>query len=287
VSVPIDDAGDLKEGSTGDAGPACLAVSVTMLTWANNLYEFDPGKLTFKKIGNLSCLPKDFSAFSMAVDRDGIAWIEGWVYGPPLKWYLQKVNTTDASCVGTLPLPGTHNFETAGGGETFVTNTKDSTAETLYSAELAAPSGNGTSFGLSSISTSNGAVTPVGTLNSDPASGMSLTGTGDARMFAAESPVSGTNIIFTERDKSTAMPISTANVTIPASYIVVGMVFWGGDFWFFLRPTQNAPWQVGRYRTSDQSFTIEVKDIAVATGEQGLGVTAVAISTCAPLLPPK
>jgi hypothetical protein len=43
---------------------------------------------------------------------------------------------------------------------------------------------------------------------------------------------------------------------------------------------------VGRYRTTDLSFTIMVPDIAAATNETGLGITAVAISTCAPLSPP-
>jgi hypothetical protein len=279
--------------STLDAPPpSCTADAVYMLTWASNLYRFDPGTLAFTKIGTVTCLPTAFSSFSMAVDRQGIAWIEGWVFGPPLQWFLKKVSTVDASCSGSVSIVGTPNFETAGGGETFVTDIVGGSTDTLYSAILAGSAGNGSTFGLTTVDDVTGNVASVGQLNADPSSGMTLTGTGDARMFAAESPVpttdgGTTNIIFTQRDKSTAAVLSSANVTIPPSYIVVGMVFWGGDFWFFLRPTGSSPaWMVGRYRTTDLSFTIMVPDIAAATNETGLGITAVAISTCAPLSPP-
>ncbi len=75
--------------------------------------------------------------------------------------------------------------------------------------------------------------------------------------------------------------------TTDSLYSAVLSGSWGGDFWFFLRPTGSAPaWMVGRYRTSDQSFRIIVSDIAAATKETGLGITAVAISSCAPPTPP-
>jgi hypothetical protein len=269
----------------------CSPNEVYMLTWSNNLYRFDPGTLAFTKIANLSCLPSSFSAFSMAVDRNGTAWIEGWVASPTIQWFLHEVSTSDGSCTGSLTLPGSHNFETAGGGETYVADIANGPAETLYSAAFAGTAGGGSQFRLSTIDTTSGVVTLGGTLNTDPSSGVALTGTGDARLFAAESPVTstdaGTNIVFTQRDPGTAAVLSTANVMIPPSYVVISMVFWGGDFWFFLRPTSTGPWMVGRYRTSDMSFTVEVPDVAQATGEQGLGITAVGISICAPLTPPK
>ena len=292
----IADVGPVDAPSFDDAGdapppPACAIDKVYMLSWSNTLYQFDPGKLTFTKSGVISCFPTSFSAFSMAVDRQGIAWIEGWVFGPPLVWYLKNVSTVDATCSGSLTVVGSPNFETAGGGETFVTDTPTGPSETLYSVALTGSSGGGSTFGVSTINTSTGAVAPIGGLNTDPSSGISITGTGDARMFAAESPASsgdgGTNIIFTQRDKSNAGVLSTANVTIPANYIVVGVVFWGGDFWFFLRPTVAAPWQIGRYDPLASSFAIEVTDVGTAVGETGFGLTAVAISTCAPLTPPK
>jgi hypothetical protein len=272
--------------------PACLADSVYMLTWSDTLYRFDPSKLTFTKVGTASCLPTQFSASSMAVDREGIAWIQGAIQsGSTQEWYLYRVNTTDATCSGSIMLPGVHNFETVGGGETFVSDQANSSAETLYSTVFVGFAGSGSQFGASTVNTMNGSVVPVGPLNLDGASGMSLTGTGDARLFAAESPTStsdaGTDILFTERDPATAAVKSTANVTIPPSYIVISMTFWGGDFWFFLRPAGAAPWMVGRYQPTSQAFNIVVNDVAIAAKEPGLGITAVGISTCAPLVPPK
>jgi hypothetical protein len=172
--------------STLDAPPpSCTANAVYMLTWASNLYRFDPGTLTFTKIGAVTCLPTAFSSFSMAVDRQGIAWIEGWVFGPPLQWFLKKVSTVDASCSGSVSIVGTPNFETAGGGETFVTDIVGGSTDTLYSAILAGSAGNGSTFGLTTVDDVTGNVASVGQLNADPSSGMTLTGTGDARMFAA------------------------------------------------------------------------------------------------------
>ncbi len=278
--------------TTPDAAPTCTPNAVYMLTWASNLYSFDPTTLVFTKIGKVSCLPTDFSSFSMAVDRQGTALIQGWVFGPPLVWYLKGVSTVDAGCNGSVTIAGTPNFETAGGGMTYVTDTVGGSTDTLYSAVINGSAGSGSTFGLDTVNDTSGSVAVVGPLNTDPSSGMTITGTGDARMFAAESPVpttdgGTTNIVFTQRDKSTGVATSSANVTIPPEYIVVGMVFWGGDFWFFLRPTGSSPaWMVGRYRTSNLTFTIMVSDIGAATGETGLGITAVAISTCAPLTPP-
>jgi hypothetical protein len=291
--VPLVEDVSFGDVTTPDSPPpSCTPNAVYMLTWASNLYSFDPKTLVFTKIGKVSCLPSNFSSFSMAVDRQGTALIQGWVFGPPLVWYLKGVSTVDATCSGSVTIAGTPNFETAGGGMTFVADSPTSSTDTLYSAVLNGSAGSGSTFGLDTVNASTGSVAVVGGLNTDPSSGMTLTGTGDARMFAAESPVPSsdggtTSIIFTQRDKSTGSATSSANVTIPAEYIVVGMVFWGGDFWFFLRPTGSAPaWMVGRYRTSDQSFTLMVNDIGAATNETGLGITAVAISTCAPLVPP-
>jgi hypothetical protein len=293
LDAPLADDLGFGDAPIPDGASSCVSNQVYMLTWASNLYSFDPSKLVFTKIGKVSCLPTDFSSFSMAVDREGTALIQGWVFGPPLVWYLKSVSTVDATCGGSVTIAGTPNFETAGGGMTFVSDTPSpASTDTLYSVVLSGTSGGGTTFGLDTVNPSTGSVAVTGGLNTDSSSGMTITGTGDARMFAAESPVPSTDagatpIVFTQRDKTTAMAISTANVTIPAEYIVIGMVFWGGDFWFFLRPTGSAPaWMVGRYRTSDQSFTIMVNDIGASTGEMGLGVTAVAISTCAPLTPP-
>jgi hypothetical protein len=286
------DAGLAIDVNLDSSVPACPADSVYMLTWSNTLYRFDPSKLTFTKVGTASCLPSSFSAFSMAVDRQGVAWIQGWIFtGSTPQWYLYQVSTTDATCSGSIMLPGVHNFETEGGGETFVSDQANSPAETLYSTVISGFAGSGSQFAASTVNTMNGSVVPVGPLNLDGASGMSLTGTGDARLFAAESPTStsdaGTDIVFTERDPATAAVKSTANVTIPPSYIVISMVFWGGDFWFFLRPAGATPWMVGRYQTMSQSFNIVVNDVAIAANEPGLGITAVGISTCAPLVPPK
>jgi hypothetical protein len=286
--------GDVAFGDVGvpdSPPPSCTPNEVYMLTWASNLYSFNPKTLAFTKIGKVSCLPTSFSSFSMAVNRQGTALIQGWVFGPPLVWYLKGVSTVDATCMGSVTIAGTPNFETAGGGMTFVTDSPGGTTDTLYSAVINGSAGSGSTFGLDTVNPVSGSVAVVGGLNTDPSSGMTLTGTGDARMFAAESPVPSdagtTNVIFTQRDKSSAGVLSMVNVGIPAQYIVVGMVFWGGDFWFFLRPTgSSSGWMVGRYRTSDQSFTVMVNDVAAATGEVGLGITAVAISTCAPLTPP-
>jgi hypothetical protein len=253
-------------GLTGDGGSGpgddCAeeAKLIYIIGQDNALYSFYPPSLEVKPVGVINCPASGGTTpFSMAVDRNGVAWIlftDGKIY---------HVSTKDASCVKTGYVVGQQDFETFGMG--FVSDKPGSSAETLYVADSAGK-------GLAKIDTNSLTLTTVGPWNgiSGPAE---LTGTGDSRLFGF---FATTPIIIAEIDKSTGNILSQA----PQPTVNIGsgwaFAFWGGDFWLFTSPWGQS--QIDRYSPTT-SKTVTVK--------KGLGTNVVGagVSTCAPVQPPK
>lgn len=261
--------GDLFDGGTnGDSGDdpgecSDAAKLIYVVGTGNELYSFHPPTLTFKHIGILSCPTPDIftSPFSMAVDRDGMAWVlfnDGAIY---------KVDTANAACSKTAFVPNqVAGFNLFGMG--FVSDTPGSTEETLYLGSY-----DGT--GIAKIDLATLKVIPIG--NYDKISGAAeMTGTGDARLFGFFSSAS---VTVAEIDKSNGHILSMApqpTVNIGAGW---AFAFWGGDFYLFTDPSGFGSSQVDRYRPSDGT-TVTVKT------DVGFTIVGAGVSTCAPITPP-
>lgn len=250
-------------GGGGDGNGDCAeeAKLIYVIGQDNEFYSFYPPTLEVKQIGVINCPQNGGFAtpFSMAVDRQGVAWIlfnDGHIY---------NVDVKTAACKATAYATGQQGFSTFGMG--FVSNSKGSADETLYVADY-----NGK--GLARIDTAALTLTKVGPW--DTLTGAAeLTGTGDARLygFFNYSP-----IIVAEIDKSSGKILSKAQqptITIGSGW---AFAFWGGDFYLFTSPTGQS--QIDRYRPADGT-TVTVK--------KGLGTNIVGagVSTCAPFEPPK
>jgi hypothetical protein len=247
------DGGLILDAGGDDGGSGCSAAAklIYVATFDMLLYSFDPATLTFAKIGPIVCGSDVSSVASMAVDRNGTAWVH-FISGN-----LYKVSTADATCTPTAFV----SSPTFGGfGMGFVADAPGSTQETLYVS--------GVKGGvLGTIDTTTLMLTPIATFN-PPLGGGELTGTADARLFGFwASPVTVGQI-----DKTTAAVISQTQLPAVAPSGGFAFSFWGGDFWLFTAgnvyqytpPTAAAP-SVATY-----PFTVV-----------GAGV-----STCAPLTPP-
>ncbi len=235
---------------------------IYLISSENELLRFYPPDLSVTKIGTIDC-PSDSQPFSMAVDRQGVAYVlfqSGELF---------RVSTLTASCKPTSffsdPSLFSLNF-----GMGFSSNTADE-GETLFiaGADLGNPGAIST---LGTIGLPKFDLSPIGPL-SKPIGNPELTGTGDARLFAfgPGSPDSH----LAEIDKATAKVKSDVLVNLNQSDIDAwAFAFWGGEFWFFTSEQQGIS-VVHRYTPGGTTTPPAVAQI-------NLTIVGAGVSTCAP-----
>jgi hypothetical protein len=248
--------------------PDAQATLIYVISITNVLYSFDPSSDVFTTIGTIACPAAGSStAFSMAVDREGVAYV---VFNSGI---LYRVSTKTAECATT-----TYDAEANGNisfGMGFVANVGDggNGSETLFVAPFPLDFAGDSS--LAKIDTTTFAFTRIGNFT-PTVEGAELTGTGAGRLFAFSPAASPSETSFiAEVDPVTAMVI--AEDTLPG--IIQGMGwafgFWGGDFYTFTTDAIKDP--TTRVHQFDPTTKAIVQVATLADTVVGAGV-----STCAP-----
>jgi hypothetical protein len=252
--------------SGGGAGCSQAAEFVYVVDVNGTLYQFNPPTLAFTQVGQVTCASSDF--FSMAVDRNAVAWVlaqDGTIV---------KYDINAKTCTKTAYQAGQHGFQTFGMG--FSANGAGATTDTLFVTddELETPSSN---RGLASIDTSSLTLTPVGQYDQLQGDEAELTGTGDGRLFGA---FEGSPYTVAEIDKTTAHIISVApqtGINYAPSSSSLAFAFWGGDFWLFVGPGGTT--DVFQYQPSVHTTT--------KRETEPFEIVGAGVSTCAPTTPPQ
>jgi hypothetical protein len=270
VEVKLDGAPDVFRNDCPDAA----ATFIYLISESRELYSYDVLGGIFRDIGTINCPTSYTQAFSMAVDRQGTAYVLFWD-GDSLsaQGNLFRVSTATAACKA-IPeyVPGQQGFEVYGNG--FATN-GGGPSETLY---VQGASSFGSSSGLASIDTNTFQLTFIGN-NNPELQGGELTGTGDGRLFGFFFFASDTSTFYLgELDKTNGQLLSQTLLTgVPGGGNNGGgfsFAYWGGDFYFFTVPDQQNTIAT-RYRPSDQSYAT-VATLPMAT------IVGAGVSTCAP-----
>jgi hypothetical protein len=243
--------------------PDAASTLVYVITESNNLYSFYPPAAAFTRIGTIACPAVGGSTpFSMAVDRNGIAYI---VFNDG---ELFRVSTATAACQPTSFIVGQHGFSNTF-GMAFSHDTVDG-GETLFIA-----SDSSSAPQLGSIDVTNYQLTVVGAFN-PPITAAELTGTGAGALFGFWSPggTGGTDSAIVQIDKSTAQVTNSSPLPGVAQGNGWAFAFWGGDFYTFGAPPPNSTTVVTRFSPSDGSIVQIAKTTEVVVGA--------GVSTCAP-----
>lgn len=255
---------DAAQAGSDDCTSAARLVYV--LDESGKLSSFRPDTLTFDDIGTLDC-PDTGMPFSMAVDRQGTAWVlynSGQIYG---------VSTEDAHCRTIARTPGSGGFSLFGMG--FVALDGDAERDQLF---IAGTPPLDLSF---DFSTALGVIEPakvstsrIGALDGDTPE---LTGTGDGKLwafYARDTPRRLDRI-----DPNTAATLETHSLGSleGGGSSAWAIAFWGGDFWLFLRAADATSTTV--YRVDGKTF--EQRPVLPDTGR---GIVGAGVSTCAPLV---
>lgn len=191
------------------------------------LWSYDPASNAFALVGPVQC--GGFAPFSMAVDREGMAWIL-LLDEVPLATVAKgmfKVAIADASgCEAVVYEEGLFGVF----GMSFVTNGPPDTCEKLFvqSYSGSGPFAEGPDLGhLGVLDPEAGVLQSVGLVDYD---GGELAGTGDGRLVS----LTGVDPLkLVELDKDTAEPLTTLPLPGYSKTSASAMAFWGGDLWIF------------------------------------------------------
>jgi hypothetical protein len=231
------------------------------------LYQFHPPTLAFKPLGRISCASGGATPTSMAVDRQGIAWVR---HSDGSLW---KVSTKDLSCEATtLQTPQDQSFQKFGMG--FSAEVKGSSAETLFLSDH-------DGAGLGKLDTSSYLVQAIGPYTGALAGKTcELTGTGDGTLwgFFVTSPAQIAQI-----SKGTGAILSSTPLPNVYAGNAWAFSFYGGDFYVYTSslgsgggpPLADGGSDVTRYRPSDGSITVVKQKV-------GFTIVGAGVSTCAP-----
>ncbi len=254
-------------GGTPTPLPECAEANKDVFVIAEDrtFYSFHPPTTEFKAKGILNCPTGGAMPTSMAVDRDGIAWVR---HSDGTVW---KVSTTDLSCEPTKFQPQAEAFTKFGMG--FATESKGGSAETLYLSDS-----NGA--GLAKLDTKTLALSFIGPYTGDLAGTTSeLTGTGDGKLygFFVTSPAQ-----IGEISKATGDILNPKPLTGVYAGTAWAFSFYGGDFFIYTNadgssglPRDNGGSDVTKYSPSDGSITVVKSKI-------GFKIVGAGVSTCAP-----
>ena len=232
-------------------------------------YSFHPPTLEFKTKGLLDCPTGGATPTSMAVDRNGIAWVR---HSDNSVW---RVSTETLACEQTKyqPQPG-GAFTKFGMG--FATETKGGSTEALYLSDS-------TGQGLAKLNTATLALDLIGPYTGELAGMTSeLTGTGDGKLygFFVTSPAQ-----IAEISKATGDVISAKPLPGVFAGNAWAFSFYGGDFFVYTNAEGSLPKDGGgsdvtKYSPADGSVTVVKTKI-------GFKIVGAGVSTCAPTTSPR
>jgi hypothetical protein len=233
------------------------------------LYGFDPAASRFDAIGRVRCPGPAGTPYSMAIDREGVAYVD-YTGGT-----LYRVDTRTAECTMTgfyAPPNGFVTFEGA-----FVADDGDG-GETLFASGDNSDSVMRDTV-LGTIDTRTLLWTPVGEYHPPLGFGSgryvyAMTGTGDGRLFAL---VYGS---IAQIDPRTARVLGFDDLPItgdPPVSPTRALAFWKGDFFVF--PAYDST--VYRFTPSSDALTPVPTNLDLADSNRT--VTVAASSPCAPL----
>ena len=273
-TITGDDTTTTATGSTsgGDLECPCAVIDVHIddgiFTLADDgvLWKFIPESATFQEIGALGCEGVK-EPFSMAVDREGSAWI---LFNAPVG-ALRRIDVADPSiCEDIGYQPG--QLGVLRYGMAFVSEDIENPCEELY----------GNTYDGGALSEFPGAgdllrvseKLVVDLIGPTTFNGAELTGTGDGRLFLFGGVKTGTLV---EVDKVTAAYLETIPLKSLAPTNAFAFAFFAGDFYFFTESKgPGSPSKVTRFDyDGDHSLEVVVDSAPIR-------VIGAGVSTCVP-----
>jgi hypothetical protein len=236
---------------------------VFVLADDRTLYSFHPPTLEFTEKGTLNCPTGGATPTSMAIDREGFAWVrhtDGSVW---------KVSTRNLTCERSNFQPQPGAFSKFGMG--FATETKGGTTEVLYLSDSAGA-------GLAKLDKTTLGMTLIGPYTGKLAGVSSeLTGTGDGNLYGlfVTSPAQVAEISTTTG--AIVDTLSVPGVTVGTAW---AFSFYGGLFYIYTSRPDGGGSDVIEFDPKSKVAKRVQSDI-------GFTIVGAGVSTCAPTTSPR
>lgn len=267
--LPPSEAGIVGDGGTTPA-TACAEETrlIHVVTEERGFYRFNAATATLDLIGFLQCEKSGAMPTSMAIDRNGVAWV---LYSDETMW---NVDIRDASCKPTNYVSGQASFAKFGMG--FSTNSNGGTTESLYLSDHFGK-------GLASLDPRNLVLKFIGPYTGDLRGVTSeLTGSGDGKLygFFVTSPAQ-----VAEISKGTGEILNPKELPGVYAGSAWAFAFYGAKLFIFTNASGTLPRAEGG---SDITSYDPKTGVATKVKERiGVKVVGAGVSTCAPYAAPK
>jgi hypothetical protein len=253
------------DSDTGSVPEDCVegALLVYVVSHDGRLYSLDPSTEELELIGEVDCAVGGANVFSMAVAREGIAYILYYEQNTAQCAGMWAVDVFTAECLGQTDFDCDNPEGFALSGMGFATDGEDTVEETLYLAR----GWGGADPWLAALDTDTWEVDPIATLEMDG----ELAGNGAGELwgfFVGESPKQLGRI-----DKASGEISDTIDLDPLTGDGGSAIAFWGGDFyvfWSFFDDSGTI------YRVTTDGEVESFKDI-------GFLAVGAGSSTCAPI----
>ncbi|MBL9099963.1 MAG: hypothetical protein JNL82_03340 [Myxococcales bacterium] len=275
---PSSDTGD--DTTTGVGACECPDLEVALddgifvLSDDSEVWKYFPESNTFEMLGTIAC-PGLFSTFSMAVDRQGFAWVQ-YVGGE-----LRKVNLTD---LGMCDDPGYNpgQLGVTNFGMAFVSNSAVDVCDRIYGNTWNGipPFSEGPGVGdFITIDPDTLILSKLGKTNFNGAEG-SGSGDGRAFIFGGAFPAKLVEVDKTDASVIDTLPLNGLEINNGA----FAFAFFAGDFYFFTDSNNNNISEVTHLDYDDSDMNGK-QDLVQVEDAAPLVIVGAGVSTCAPFLP--
>ena len=237
----------------------------------SHLLQFDPETLAYTDLGRIDCDIGTQILRSMAVDRDGTAWVS------TSRGELYTVDTTTIACRPTGMATDQEQVRNYGMGFATIGSSSD---EELY---ITAEGGwwmDGVAYRrLGVIDRTTLTLTLLGDIDAPTPANMELTGTGDGRLFGMVLDVRNLRNIIVSVELLDASDAHTIERRVVPLTPRGGFAFaqWGGDFWLFTEAPDGSA-RVAQFDW-DESAVVQTVDTPLTVPGTIVGA---GVSTCAP-----
>jgi len=257
--------------SSATGVPMCApdALFVYVVSQQNDIYRFDPPAKTFNLVWPLTCVvPAGQVPNSMAVDRDGIAWINyNDFQATNPQGSIFRVNLADGMCTPSGISLATE-WQLVGMG--FAVDPTSATGESLF---LTSKVGH-----LGRVDLNANTVVPVGALGPPLGGNRSeLTGAPDGRLFALvdSNPASLVSV-----DKTNAAVLQVFGLSgLNGPFADFAFSFWGGDFYLYTSTNATGGSSVARYDPTNGSLDPSY------VPDAGFSIVGAGVAPCAVVQP--
>jgi hypothetical protein len=239
---------------------------------------YNPLSNTFSLVGVLGCAaPLGATANSMAIDRQGNAWINYYQLGAPNTGLLYRAALDDLGNCVDQGYMGSGAWFLLGMG--YSVDVPDGSCDTLYLYNSDQYINNPNYVGGSAIASWDEDDAELDEIGPTDYPVAELSGTGDARLFAFAT-VSAGETVLAELDKDDGSAIEVTPLVGLDIGNAFAFAFWGGDVYFF---TQGGLFGSSQITRLDYDGT---GDLEVVEPDTGMNITGAGVSTCASFEPP-